>query len=438
MKHPDVSQKTLLIPDMAPNVTRLLAASWRAWGVNAVVMETFKGLVLGKEFTSGKECFPCQITLGDVLHHLGRERERLGSAFSPGGYAYFLPEAEGPCRFGMYGKMQRLVLDRFEEFKEVQVVTLSTNDSYAAGGILPWEKARHFRRLAYVGVVIGDVLDRVAWRVRPYEWREGMTDGFMETGVAAMASLIEAVGADFKFSKLYALLEDIVSTARSFIDPRKPRRPRIGVIGEIYLRSHPRSNQDILRLLERFGGEVVDASVGEWVNFVSYDRARKLRRERELAKVRGDRKAWRKISRRWIAQEAEKGYQAWRRGQVYRTALRRLDIQADHDIGCIERKLDRGGIFSFDVGTEACLSIGGALIHAEEGFNGIVNVFPFTCMPSTICSAVVKPILHRLKVPYLDAPYDEATQPNREAVLRTFLYQAKQHLERQRDGKVAK
>ncbi len=58
VKQFDVTGKTLLIPSMAPFASRLLAASFRAVGVNAVLMETYKGLALGKEFTSGKECFP--------------------------------------------------------------------------------------------------------------------------------------------------------------------------------------------------------------------------------------------------------------------------------------------------------------------------------------------------------------------------------------------
>jgi len=29
--------------------------------------------------------------------------------------------------------------------------------------------------------------------------------------------------------------------------------------------------------------------------------------------------------------------------------------------------------------------------------------------------------------PYLDTPYDGSSQPNREALLRTFMYQAHQH-----------
>lgn len=432
VKQFDISGKTLLMPDMAPFAVRLLAASFRAVGVPAVVMDTYKGLSLGKQFTSGKECFPCQVTLGDILHHLQEEKKRLGSAFSPANYVYFLPEADGPCRFGMYNKMQRLILDRFDGFKDVPIVYISTKNAYATETIMPPERSPIFRRLSFVAMIIGDVLDRTVWRVRPYELRPGMTDSFMREGLAAMTATIEEVGADLNFNRLYRLLEDIVMTARSFIDPYQPRRPRIGIVGEIYLRHHPDSNQDLIRQLEEFGGEVVDASCGEWINFVAFERARKLRRrlrehwrERNLEALRG-------IIGRLMSHEIEKLYQRWRQGQVYRTALQHLDIATDHSINAVERRLERNRLFSFDIGTEAALSIGGAIEYAHHGFNGVVNVFPFTCMPSTICSAILKPLLHERKIPYIDTAYDGTTQPNREAALRTFMYQAKQHLDASR------
>jgi len=41
-----------------------------------------------------------------------------------------------------------------------------------------------------------------------------------------------------------------------------------------------------------------------------------------------------------------------------------------------------------------------------------------------------------MKIPYLDAQYDGTSQPNREAALRTFLYQAKQRFaQRHKDKK---
>ncbi|SHF42055.1 Predicted nucleotide-binding protein, sugar kinase/HSP70/actin superfamily [Desulfacinum infernum DSM 9756] len=431
----DVTGRVLLLPRMTPFGTRFLAASFRAFGVPAVVMETYKGLSLGKEYTSGKECFPCQVTLGDILHFLQQEKVRLGPGFDPRRYVYFLPESDGPCRFGMYNKLQRLVLDTFPEYRDIPITYLSTQDAYSVAGLLPAEKARYFRRVAYVAAVIADVFDRIVWRVRPYELREGMTDGFMEEAARAMESLIERVGEARDFQAMLDLVEDVAKTAAGFVDPRIPRKPRIGIVGEIYLRTHPESNQDIVREIERHGGEVVDASIAEWINFVSHERLRKMKRNAALAFRRKDRRALRQALKTAAVQRVENAWQAWRQRQVYARVLRHLDIQPDHSVREIEKFLDGGRHFSFEIGTEAALSIGGALAHVHEGFHGIVNVFPFTCMPSTICSAILKPLLLQKRVPYLDAPYDGTVQPNREVALRTFVYQARQYRDRQQNGK---
>ena len=67
--------KTVLIPQMNRIASHLMAATFRSFGINAIVLQTYKGLDLGKKYTSGKECFPCQITLGDILLFLKSEQE---------------------------------------------------------------------------------------------------------------------------------------------------------------------------------------------------------------------------------------------------------------------------------------------------------------------------------------------------------------------------
>jgi predicted nucleotide-binding protein (sugar kinase/HSP70/actin superfamily) len=442
VKQFDVTGKTLLIPDMAPFGSRLLAATFRAVGVNALIMETYKGLSIGKEFTSGKECFPCQVTLGDILYFLRREKDRLGPAFSPDNYVYFLPEADGPCRFGMYNKMQRLVLDRFEEFRDVPITYLSTRNGYGTAEIMPAEASSIFRKLCYVTILVSDILDRIVWRVRPYELRPGLTDSFMEKALEAVVAEVEQNGALLEVKRFFDLVEDIASTAGTFIDTRQPRRPLIGIIGEIYVRTHVESNQHIVRVLERFGAEVVVASVAEWINYINYDTAREQKRHMKLALQKLDFTSLRGTLNDFISTEIEKYYRLIRQNQVYSRALKHLDIHKDHRIGLLEKRLDRDRLFSFDIGTESALSIGAALEQLHEGYNGVVNVFPFTCMPSAVCTAVLKPLLNKMRMPYIDAPYDGAIQPNREMALRTFVYQAKQHLESRtsgnRNGKAAK
>ena len=132
----NLSNKTCLIPEMNRIGSHLLAAVFRGFGINAKIMDTYKGLDLGMEHTSGKECYPCQITMGDILYHMREEAKLLGDDFDPEGYIYFMPEADGPCRFGMYNKYQRIVLDSFPGLSRLKIASLSTEDGYSLAGII--------------------------------------------------------------------------------------------------------------------------------------------------------------------------------------------------------------------------------------------------------------------------------------------------------------
>ncbi|MBW1980378.1 MAG: CoA activase [Deltaproteobacteria bacterium] len=430
--------KRLLLPEMNRAGSVLLAATLRSFGIDARVMETYKGLDLGKKFTSGKECFPCQVTLGDVLYYLEKERQRLGERFRAENYLYFMAEAGGPCRFGMYNKLHRIILDSLDGFSNTRIASITSKDSYALGGLLPQPLRANFRRSAYVAIVIGDVLDRSLWHMRPYEREPGVAEEFFEEALRTMADSLEIHGRSKNFSAILADLEAVARRAALLIDTTLPPRPLIGMVGEIYLRSHRASNQDIIKLLEQHGGEVVNASIAEWVNYISYDRMQKAARDLSLAIRQRDMAACRKHVKRWLRNRAELTYQYLRQTQVYRTVMKHLHIHADHKIGPLERQLDNDRLYSFQVGTEAGLSIGGALEYCLAGFDGIVNVFPFTCMPSTMCSAILKPLLDRLQIPYIDSAYDGTFQPNREAIIRTFMYQAAQHQKQRLAGKAAR
>ncbi|MFC1868627.1 CoA activase, partial [Thermodesulfobacteriota bacterium] len=62
--HFNLRGKTVLIPEMNRVGCHLIAGTFRGFGIDALVMETYKGLDLGLEYSSGKECYPCQVTLG--------------------------------------------------------------------------------------------------------------------------------------------------------------------------------------------------------------------------------------------------------------------------------------------------------------------------------------------------------------------------------------
>ena len=427
-----LKDKTLLIPEMNRLGSHLLAGTFKSFGVNALTMETYKGIELGKEFTSGKECYPCQVTLGDILLFMKKEKERLGNSFDPERYVYFMPEAGGPCRFGMYNKYQRIVLDSFPELKKLKIGSLTTDNSYSLEGMIEKGETRNFRKAAYFSVVIGDILDRLLWRIRPYERDPGSADTFIERAMRTMSQAFETHGAERAFEKILDKLETIIQEGKSIIDPTIPTKPKIGMVGEIYLRTHTPSNQDVIRLLEQYGAEVVNASIAEWINFTTYENKRNA-----LLGFRLNLKQFRLKKAKMYLKEAfshgiDLRYQEYRQTQAYRRVASLIDLPGDHQVAHLEKVIKEKDIFSFDVGTEACLSIAGIMEYIREGYNGVVNVYPFTCMPSTITSAVIKPMVSRANVPYLDTPYDGSFQPGREAAIRTFMYQAEQHFKRNR------
>jgi predicted nucleotide-binding protein (sugar kinase/HSP70/actin superfamily) len=426
----NLRNKTFLIPEMNRNGCHLLAGTLRGFGINARILETYKGLDLGKEFTSGKECFPCQVTLGDILHFIREEKAKLGDDFNPEEYVYFMPEATGPCRFGMYNKYQRIVLDSFPELEKLKIGSLTTGNSYSLEGMIEDDQAQEVRKVAYFCVIVGDILDRLLWRIRPYEKETGMADGFIENAMTTLSEAFEICGVKNQFDRIIETLEHIIIDAGSVVDPNIPLKPLIGIVGEIYLRTHVHANQDLIRVLEKYGAEVVNASISEWVDFTAYENMRAAQNGCRLNLKQFRLNKLKENLKEVINYRLTLRYQHAKQDQIYTRVNRHLALAKPHQVSHLDKILKEKDIYSFDIGTEACLSIAGILEYIRDGFNGVVNVYPFTCMPSTITSAIMKPSMNRMKIPYLDTPYDGSSLPGRESAIRTFMYQAEQHFKR--------
>jgi predicted nucleotide-binding protein (sugar kinase/HSP70/actin superfamily) len=420
-------RKTLLLPQMNPVLAHLFAATFRAFDIEAKVMDTYKGLDLGMQCTSGKECYPCQVTMGDILYHLKKEQKRLGAAFNPDDYLYFMPESDGPCRFGMYNKYQRIVLNSFPELDRVKIVSLTNRDAYSMAGMLDRRRARDLRKTLFLAVVVADILERVLWRIRPYEREPGMADDFLDRAMGVMGRAVETYAGRLDFQKILDRLAEVVGQGQTVINPRIPPKPLIGMVGEIYLRTHIHANQDLIRVLERYGAEVVNASTAEWVNYVSYEGLRIAKRELLWANKRLRLRAVAESVRRLLDFGLDLLYKQYVQRKTYRRVKPIIDLAEDHKVAHLTEVLEEEDVFTFDVTTEACLSIAAILDYARSGYNGAVNVYPFTCMPSMTTSAIVKPLMNRQRFPYLDVPCDSSVQPGREAAIRTFMYQAHQH-----------
>jgi predicted nucleotide-binding protein (sugar kinase/HSP70/actin superfamily) len=138
----------------------------------------------GKEFGNNGQCNPTYFTVGNLVQFLqGLEAAGLPRHEIIDKYVFFTAGACGPCRFGMYESEYRLALRNsgFEGFRVLifqQSGGLSQSDTEAGLDMNP-----DF----FLGILnamnCGDVLNEVAYAIRPYEMNAGDTDRALDAAL---------------------------------------------------------------------------------------------------------------------------------------------------------------------------------------------------------------------------------------------------------------
>jgi predicted CoA-substrate-specific enzyme activase len=100
--------RTIWFPPLHPIVVRMFAAAFRKYGFDgqALPSETVTSFERGRSAVRGSECLPTCSTIGAFLD-LMAERQ-----LDPDKQAFFMATAPGPCRFGQYELLHRMVLDK--------------------------------------------------------------------------------------------------------------------------------------------------------------------------------------------------------------------------------------------------------------------------------------------------------------------------------------
>jgi len=171
----------VFIPSMSEGSARLLAAAFRALGIDADVTppSDARTIELGSRYTGGDECFPAKVTVGDFMKVL----EQPGA--DPARIVFFMPSADGPCRFGQYATHMRQVLDT-NGYHQVKVLSPTCGDGYVGLNQL----ARPFLRTAWRAAVAGDALYKFLLMTRPYELVPGEADRVHEESIDRLSKAI--------------------------------------------------------------------------------------------------------------------------------------------------------------------------------------------------------------------------------------------------------
>ncbi|OAQ21764.1 acyl-CoA dehydratase activase [Thermosulfurimonas dismutans] len=391
--------RILYIPYMADHA-RVLAAAFRACGVKAEVLPEpdEEALRLGRRYTSGKECYPTVLTTGDMIKLINQPD------FDPKRAAFFMPSGAGPCRFGQYNRLHRKILDELG-YPEVPIYSPQQDVKlYEDLGIVGGD----FTRLTWKGLICMDLLDKLLRETRPYEVNPGETERIYWESVARLEEAVE------RREDLTEVMQEIREKFARIPTNGKGQKPVVGIVGEIYVRSNRFANENIVKVLEGLGAEVWVPTIAEWFYYINYTSKRWAKRHRlfkQLLKL---------VIEHRVQLEDEHRF-----AELVKDLLRTAEEPTVEELIALARKY-----MSDEFEGEAILSVGKSLDYLRHGVNGIVNVIPFTCMPGTVVSMLLKRVREdEGYVPVLTIPCDGQRSMGTRMRIEAFMYQVREHFE---------
>ncbi len=390
------NNKTIYIPYMCDHA-KALAAAFRACGVNAQVLPEpdEESLELGRKFTSGKECYPTILTTGDLLKLVN------SPDFNPEKSIFFMPDSGGPCRFGQYNRFHKKLLKDLGI--NMPVYSLQQDMRfYEDLDIL----GRSFMKIAWRGIVAVDILDKLFRETRPYALNKKEVEELYWKSLQKIEKTVEEKG-----NMLETLLE--IKEAFKDIDVKDEEKPKVGVVGEIYVRNNRFANENLYRFLEDLGLEVWLPPVTEWIYFINYTSKR-------WAKKLG----WFKTVLRYII---ESQYLKWEEKKFINLVKDALNMADDMDVEELMNFTKKYVHPEFE-GGEVLLSVGKAVEYLNHGASGIINVIPFACMPGNVVAAILKKIkeTEEIKLPTLTVPCDGQKSLGTKMRIEAFVEQVKE------------
>jgi predicted nucleotide-binding protein (sugar kinase/HSP70/actin superfamily) len=403
--------RRLYLPQMPYGGTYLLAAAIRSIGFDAWPTSDSdeRTLDLGGRVTSGDECYPQKITLGDFLRIIEDEgRENV---------AFLMPSANGPCRFGQY---LHLIRTKFDElgYGDVPVISITSNDGYTSIG----DYSQDLVRTAWRAVLTQDILMKLLLKTRPYEREKGSTDLIYHQSLADVGEAVSMVGVTHK-ERLAAISAAILRARerfRALPADYDASRPLVGVVGEIFCRQNTFSNFDLIRVVEEQGGECWLADIGEWVWYTDDEQRRRLIEE---GKRFGKTNTIRYIKSVIMRRDEHALYGPFAEDFV--------GYEEPHDVHDV-LELSKPYLPYTGALGEMVLSSGKSIYMYEKGADGIIDISPFTCMNGIVTEAVYPSLSHDLDDMPIRVFYFDGTQGDLERDVGIFLELARTYQRRKK------
>jgi predicted nucleotide-binding protein (sugar kinase/HSP70/actin superfamily) len=305
-------------------------------------------LTLGVLHSNECICLPFKIILGNFIE-----------ALQMGADTIVMVGSGPPCRLGLYDLVQKVILE--DMGLHYRWLTIPPRLTWQA----IWknhEETKELRKelsaknilLFPYGLWMGwkkmkacEALEQLAMKVRPMEMKRGETQKRLKK---ALSWVDEA--------KTPNTLEEAIQKGKAFLQEMEQDRSRIplkvAVVGELYTVMDPHINRGVEQKLGELGVEVTRTS--------------------------------------------------WFSTHILRTLRKNKADQASERIRFFEASK---AYLGYDVGAECNISIGEAILRSKEGFDGVVHLMPFACMPETTASGILTKVGKDCDIPILTLILDE-------------------------------
>ncbi|HZK43739.1 MAG TPA: acyl-CoA dehydratase activase-related protein [Syntrophomonadaceae bacterium] len=249
---------TILCPQMAPIQFEFLQEAFKTEGYNIELLPSVdrEAIDEGVKYINNDACYPAIIVIGQLIEALQSGKYDLDNT------SVMISQTGGGCRATNYIGLLRKGLQE-AGFDNIPVVSVNVYGSEKNPGFKITYK---LLRKAIDSVVYGDLLMRVLHRVRPYEKIPGSANLLYERWAeTCKAQINHGNKQDFEDN-----LKNIVEEFDQ-LEITNQEKPRVGVVGEILVKYHPTANNNIIKILEDEGAEVVMPDFMDFFLYSAYD-----------------------------------------------------------------------------------------------------------------------------------------------------------------------
>ena len=258
---------TIIAPQMSPIHFRLLQKAFEYSGYRFVILDAVDpgAIDTGLKYVNNDACYPSILVTGQMIAALESGKYDLDHT------SLIISQTGGGCRATNYiGFIRRALNDA--GWGHIPVLSLNANGLEENPG---FKVTLPLLVRLIMGLMIGDVLMRVLYRVRPYEAVPGSANALYEK----WNGLAERQLSSLSILGFHKLVRSIIKDFDAL--PLRPiKKPRVGIVGEILVKFHPTANNQIVETLEQEGAEAV---MPDMVNFFLYTFATGIFRHEKLA-----------------------------------------------------------------------------------------------------------------------------------------------------------